>query len=365
MIPCNSSSSSIWNRRHVDETSVMWTFLVVFVSALIIVRIVRFGYVHCSCGRKVVRTEEWAVVTGCTGGIGLELVLDFARRGLNMCLVSRSESKLRRLRDRVRYDYKDVHVEIVPIEFGRADEDAWRALLSRLRNLPGRIRVLTNNVGIAQDRMGAFHGATWDEIRLMIDVNVTTATRLTHAVIPVLLEQSSPSQSSSIVFVGSAAGRHEMPVPMLAVYSATKAYLHALATAIDEEYGHKHIRVLSVTPGIVDETALSQRLFGRSHGSALLRLLPRPTAKQVARSIACQALRGVHGASAGHVTHGLQLAMRSLISIVCKSSYVAFVHEILRRRDDGGVRVDEETHFGVEDDDTEDARLLEASSRVR
>jgi short-subunit dehydrogenase len=80
----------------------------------------------------------------------------------------------------------------------------------------------------------------------MLDVNITALTRLTHSILPVLRT----FEDSAILNVSSCASF--LPVPQLAVYAATKAYVTSFSEALRAELRGTGVSVTTLCPGPVD-----------------------------------------------------------------------------------------------------------------
>merc|ERR1719427_1423021 len=94
-----------------------------------------------SSDNYVERFGEWAVVTGCTGGIGREYALGLAKKGMSMVLVSRSRQKLEELESEILELYK-VKTMIIVADFTKVE--VLDQIVGKLKD----IGVLVNNVGI-------------------------------------------------------------------------------------------------------------------------------------------------------------------------------------------------------------------------
>merc|ERR1719427_403298 len=94
-----------------------------------------------SSNNYVERFGEWAVVTGCTGGIGREYALGLAKKGMSMVLVSRSRQKLEELEREIVKLYK-VKTMIIVADFIKVE--VLDQIVGKLKD----IGVLVNNVGI-------------------------------------------------------------------------------------------------------------------------------------------------------------------------------------------------------------------------
>src|SRR4029079_10631281 len=92
---------------------------------------------------------------------------------------------------------------------------------------------------------GAFIDGAWHKIELMMQVNMTALTHLTHLFLPDL-KTSAPS---GILNVSSLAG--ELPMPDFAVYAATKAYVSRFTEALRLEMRKDRISISALCPGPV------------------------------------------------------------------------------------------------------------------
>ena len=74
-----------------------------------------FGYTH-----DLRKDRKWAVVTGCTDGIGLQYALQLASKGLDIVLISRSERKLETLSKEITAKF-NVKTKIIVYDFTKVD----------------------------------------------------------------------------------------------------------------------------------------------------------------------------------------------------------------------------------------------------
>jgi short-subunit dehydrogenase len=151
------------------------------------------------------------LITGASSGIGASYAERFARRGHDLVLVARDESRMRMLADRLAQE-NSVAVEVL-----RADLTSTADLArveSRLRQ-DERIGVLVNNAGMAAH--GGFADPDLDEVESLLRLNITALTRLAGAVIPRYLRQG----GGAIINIASVlALAPELP---LGAYGATKS----------------------------------------------------------------------------------------------------------------------------------------------
>ncbi|EES11015.1 hypothetical protein BDA96_06G138900 [Sorghum bicolor] len=189
------------------------------------------------------RYGAWAVVTGATDGIGRALAFRLAAADLGVVLVGRSPDKL----DAVAADLKSrrpgAQVRTFVLDFD-ADDVAAKvdALGEFLRGLD--VGVLVNNVGRSYPYARYFHEVDEALARSLIRLNVEAVTRVTHAVLPGMLERG----RGAIVNMGSGASAIMPSDPLYTVYVATKAYVDQFSRCLYVEYKSKGIDVQCQVP---------------------------------------------------------------------------------------------------------------------
>jgi 3-oxoacyl-[acyl-carrier protein] reductase len=171
--------------------------------------------------------ERVCVVTGSTGGIGLETARLLVAEGARVVTCGRSEAP---------GVGEALHVTA---ELGRAGEP--ERVVAEAAAALGRIDVLVNNVGVA--RQARFEDVTDDEWDDYWQLNVMSYVRAIRAALPRLRE----ARGGAIVNVSSTAGKR--PSTGMPHYSVTKAAVLSLSRLVADLYAKDSIRCNAVTPG--------------------------------------------------------------------------------------------------------------------
>ena len=117
---------------------------------------------------------NYALITGASGGIGLELAKEFAKNNINVVVVARSESKLQSLASLLQQQYK-VQVKVITKDLSKLEE--VEALYQQLKYENITVDYLVNNAGFGD--YAYFYEADWNKLNEMINLNITALTQLT------------------------------------------------------------------------------------------------------------------------------------------------------------------------------------------
>lgn len=206
-----------------------------------------------------------AIVTGASGGLGLEFAKLLAADKHDVVLVARSGDKLEALAAQLRAEHG---VEAQALALDLSAPDAAQRLVERVADCD----ILINNAGFASN--GRFDRLDPARIRDEVMLDVLTLTELTRAYLPKMRARG----SGRIMNVASTAAF--LPGPFMAVYYASKAYVLSFSQAIAEELRGTGVTVTCLCPGAT-ETGFADR--AEMHGTLLFRL-PKADAAGVARA---------------------------------------------------------------------------------
>jgi short-subunit dehydrogenase len=182
--------------------------------------------------------QTTVVITGASSGIGIELAKGLSGRGFPLMLVARRRERLDELADEVRAEH-NVEVEVLPLDLS---DPAGRAQLAdRLRTDP--IAGLCNSAGFGTS--GVFHELPVERESEEVTLNVLTLMELTHAALAGMVERG----AGAVLNIASIAGFQ--PIPYMAVYSASKAFVMTFSEAVQEELHGTGVSVTALCPGPV------------------------------------------------------------------------------------------------------------------
>lgn len=183
----------------------------------------------------------YALVTGASSGIGREFARRYAERGHGVVLVARREAELAALADELRESHGTASL-IIPADL--SEPDAVSAVFTAVDDAGVDIEVVVNSAGFGT--AGA-HGET-DPSRLHAQamVNVVALSNISAEAARRLAARG----SGTLVNVASTAAYQ--PVPGMAVYGASKAYVRSLTEALWAELRPHGVKVLCLSPGPTD-----------------------------------------------------------------------------------------------------------------
>jgi uncharacterized protein len=209
-----------------------------------------------------------ALITGASGGIGLEFAKIFAANKNNLVIVARSEQKLSQLADEIRKEF-GVTVKVIAADL--CDMNAVEEIYNTCKAEDIQIDYLVNNAGFGD--FGFFIESDWKKTEQMIDLNIKSLTYMSRLFAPEMVAK----KSGKILNVASTAAFQ--PGPTMAVYYATKSYVLFLSEAMSNELKGTGVTVTCLCPGA---TVSGFQVAAAMEESALVKGKKLPTSKEVA-----------------------------------------------------------------------------------
>jgi uncharacterized protein len=201
-----------------------------------------------------------ALITGASSGIGEELAKVFAKEGYNLVLVARSADKLKALAKSLTSEH-DVKVWVAPADLSLPG--AAQKLAAAMRRAKRPIDILVNNAGVLSH--GAFVDMAFERHHAMIDLNVTGLTTMVAHFAPDMIKRG----FGRILNVASIAAFQ--PIPSLATYAATKAYVLSFTESLSEEFKGTGVTITALCPGVTETNMFA----GAKEASSQLEKLPK------------------------------------------------------------------------------------------
>ncbi len=178
------------------------------------------------------------LITGASSGIGEAFARRLAAEKHNLILVARSEERLRLICVELSAKH-GIEASFISVDLTEAGAD--QLVFQRTEDLGFEIDWLINNAGIGS--MGDFVELDLGRELRMIDLNISALVGLTHRYLPKMRRR----RQGAIINVSSAAGFQ--PIPFMATYAATKAFVTSFSEAVAAENRPFGIRVLALCPG--------------------------------------------------------------------------------------------------------------------
>jgi len=197
------------------------------------------------------------LVTGASSGIGMAIARQVAPRAKGLVLVARRLARLEELARELETAHP--HLRVQPIARDLSDREQTKRLPGELAERGIDVDVLVNNAGVGL--MGVFDHADPDRVVAMIDLNVTSLTLLTRALLPGMVAR----RRGGVLNISSGFGLGVLP--SFAAYCATKHYVTGFTEALVADLAGTGVSVTQVCPGPV-ATEFEQQIGNWTGASA-------------------------------------------------------------------------------------------------
>lgn len=215
----------------------------------------------------------FAVITGASRGIGAEYAKALAAQGYDLLLVARDQRRLAQLVKDVQHTYS---IQAWGETLDLARPNAGQTLYHLAQSYRPYVSLLVNNAGFGM--YGLLTDMPLSTIQDMLQVHIHVTTESTRLFLPDMMNQ----RKGAIINVASVAGF--FPIPYMAEYAATKAFIISFSEAVSMEARESGVTVQVCCPGFT-ETDFHQTAGHRPH-----HILPPQTPHDVVQ-ISLNALR--------------------------------------------------------------------------
>ncbi|HUM51790.1 MAG TPA: SDR family oxidoreductase [Chitinophagales bacterium] len=183
-------------------------------------------------------TNEYAIITGASSGIGLEFSKLLAKKGYNLVLVARRTDRLEKLKAEILQTDK-IDIQLVSMDL--SEKEAPNELLAFTQKNNLTISVLVNNAGFGAN--GEFFSVPIERTIEMLNLNMVTLTHLTY-----LFGLEMKKNNNGYILQVASIGAFQ-PSPYVSAYSATKAYVMLFSEGLDFELKDSNVSVTTLYPG--------------------------------------------------------------------------------------------------------------------
>jgi len=182
--------------------------------------------------------KDYALVTGASSGIGQAFALALAAKKKPLILLGRDETRLKSLAEEIRTRH-GVDARFLSIDLARSKD---------IPQLPGKLKRMGINVDVLVNCAGfGKHGLeadiSYEDALNMVNLNSRAVLALTKLFLPDMLAR----KKGGIINVAAVAGL--FPVPYMATYAATKAFVISFTQALAQETKNSGVRIICACPG--------------------------------------------------------------------------------------------------------------------
>jgi len=181
---------------------------------------------------------HWALVTGSSSGIGREFAVQLAAAGMNLVLVARRKDRLDALASSLQSAHQ-VQCAVIPSDLSQPG--AAVAIREQVETRGAKVRLLVNNA--AEGRWGRFERTDGDVYARLVQLDNTAVVALCRE----FFDQLRSFSGAAVINVSSQAALQ--PMPFMAVYGASKAFVQSFSLALYEEWKKYGIHVQTLIPG--------------------------------------------------------------------------------------------------------------------
>ncbi|MGX2946984.1 SDR family NAD(P)-dependent oxidoreductase [Enterococcus alishanensis] len=191
--------------------------------------------------------EKYTLITGASSGIGKSFAKYFAKARNNLIIVARSKDKLNELKKDLEGKYQ---VKIIVLIYDMTIPDISIDIYKEIRNRNIFVDKLINCAGFGLS--GNVDNLSYDKQHNQIMINAIALFDMTKLFLDPMLNNN----EGIIINVASTSAYH--PIPTMAVYAASKAFVLSFTEALAIECNESNVKVLAISPGATDTNFFSE-----------------------------------------------------------------------------------------------------------
>ena len=214
-------------------------------------------------------TDQRAIVTGASRGLGRHFALTLARAGAEVVLTARGIDRL----EAVVKEIEGFGGSAIAVQVDVADGESVKRCVETAENTLGPVDILVNNAGIAVTKPMLEH--TEEDWNSVLDTNLKGVWLMAQEVARRMVRRE---QGGSIINIASVLG--ERGIAQLPGYCASKGGIINLTRAMAVELAPYGIRVNTIAPGYI-ETDMNREFFATQAGQRLIKRIPQRRLGQV------------------------------------------------------------------------------------
>ena len=214
---------------------------------------------YCKCFRQGMQAKDrmaklynqsggaWAVVSGGSDGIGLEMCHQLAAQGFNVCIVARNAKKIDEKLGEIKAKYPSIETKSIIADFTKlfTIEEYKTNIADHCQDMD--VAIFALNAGIT--RIGFYDGIPDMDVQDNVMCNALHPCYLAKAITPMMTgRMDKKKQKSAMIFVSSMA--QDVPAPGNLTYSAAKIFCSYIAEGLSYEFEGK-VDVINYMPAVV------------------------------------------------------------------------------------------------------------------
>ncbi len=191
------------------------------------------------------RNNKTALITGASSGIGYELAKLFAKDGYDLILTARRLERLNHLKESIEATISDIKITTFTEDL--SEENSAEELFRKVKEQNLNVDILINNAGMGD--LSYFANSDIKRLSTMLHLNINSLSKLSR----LFINDLKSSAQGALINIASTASFQ--PVPLMAAYAATKAYVKSFSLALMAELKEdktNKIQVLCICPGVTE-----------------------------------------------------------------------------------------------------------------